>query len=490
MPAGTKWLLPVLFSMLFMYQADVTIVNVATPEIRQDLEASPAILQLVVSGYLVASATFLITGARLGHLLGYRRMFLVGVALFGTASLACGLAPSGPVLVAARVAQGVAGALAFPQVLTGIQVHFAAAERNRALSLYSLALAGGAVVGQLVGGLLISADVLGLGWRTVFLVNVPVTAAVVAIGGRVIPRDATRDRARSLDLSGALALSVAVLLLVLPLALGREQGWPVWTYVSMAASAPVLALFVVLERRRGIAGRVPLVDLDLICRPAIAWGLLPQALAVSTYYALLFVQAQYLQHGLGWSAALSGLSLVPWVAAFGVPGRLINRLPVRVVPRMPVIGCTLMSLTFAGLALTTVAGLRPGTVFLILMAMGGFGLGSSFSAILVHLTTAATPRQAPDISGVFTTTQQIAGSIGVAALGTVYVAASAGTGAGAAQGFSVVTGLCAAVALVAAAAGHRATRLTPSPPAPSADSPTPSSVAQAVSRGATKQRVQ
>src|SRR5215510_14059397 len=117
MPEGKKWLLPVLLSMLFMYQADVTIVNVATPAIRDDLGASPAMLELVVSGYLVASATFLITGARLGHLLGYRRVFLVGVGLFGVASLACGVAPAGPVLVAARVGQGVAGALAFPQVL-------------------------------------------------------------------------------------------------------------------------------------------------------------------------------------------------------------------------------------------------------------------------------------------------------------------------------------------------------------------------------------
>ena len=460
MPERTKWLLPVLLSMLFMYQADVTIVNVATPAIRDDLGASTATLELVVSGYLVASATFLITGARLGNLLGYRRVFLAGVALFGVASLACGLSPAGPVLLIARVAQGVAGALAFPQVLTGIQVHFDEGPvRNRALSLYSIALAGGAVVGQTVGGLLVSADVLGLGWRAVFLVNLPVAAAVLTLGMRVIPRDPTRDRSRSLDLPGALTLSGSLLLLILPLTLGREQGWPSWTFASLAACVPALALFVRLQRRRAIGGRMPLLDLDLICQPAIAWGLLPQALAVSTYYALLFVQAQYLQHGLGWSAALSGLTLVPWVAAFGVPGRLINRLPTRVIRQMPWVGCTLMAVTFTGLALTTAASREPGPVFLVLMAVGGFGLGTNFSAILVHLTTTVTPRHAPDISGVFTTTLQIAGSIGVAALGTAYVA-SADHGSGAAHGFSVVTFLCAGVALVAAASGFRATRLS------------------------------
>ena len=457
MPERTKWLLPVLLSMLFMYQADVTVVNVAIPAIRDDLGASPAMLELVVSGYLVASATFLVTGARLGGLLGYRRVFLIGVALFGVASLACGLAPAGTILVVARVGQGVAGALAFPQVLTGIQVHFEEGPvRNRALSLYSIALAGGAVVGQIFGGLLVSADVLGLGWRAAFLVNVPVAAAVLTLGVRVIPRDATRDRSHSLDLPGALTLSVSLLLLILPLTLGREQGWPWWTFASLAACVPALALFVMLERRRARAGRMALLDLDMLCQPAIAWGLLPQALAVSTYYTLLFVVAQYLQQGLGWSAALSGLTLVPWVAAFGVPGRLMNRLSARVRRQMPWVGCTLMALAFTGLALTTAAGLEPGAVFLALMALGGFGLGSNFSAILVHLTTTVSPHNAPDISGVFTTTSQIAGSIGVAALGTAFVATSSGSGSGAAHGFTVVTALCAVVGLAAAATGYRA----------------------------------
>lgn len=186
--AQRGWLLTVLLTMLFMYQADAAIVNVATPSIRTDLGASGAQLELVISGYLLASATLIITGARLGYLHGCRRVFLAGLAIFGVASLACGLAPDPGVLIAARVLQGVGGALAYPQVLTSIQVYFReGAVRARALSLYSVALAGGAVAGQILGGLLVSADLLGAGWRPVFLINVPVTLAALLAGARFFP---------------------------------------------------------------------------------------------------------------------------------------------------------------------------------------------------------------------------------------------------------------------------------------------------------------
>jgi len=458
-----RWLLTVLLTVLFMYQADATIVNVATPSIRADLGASSAQLELVISGYLLASATLLITGARLGYLLGYRRLFLAGVAVFGAASLACGLAPDPALLIGARVVQGIGGALAFPQVLTSIQVHFAAGPvRTRALSLYSAALAGGAVAGQILGGLIVSADLLGLRWRPAFLINVPVTLAVLLAGLHYLPADGARDTSRRLDVPGAVSLAGAVLLVIVPLTLGRQAGWPAWTWACVAASLPLLAAFVAIERRRTAADRSPLVNLLVIRRPAIAWGLWPQALAISTYYALLFTLALYLQHGLGRGALFSGLTLVPWVAAFAVPGRVLHRLPARLQPLLPLAGCLILAGAYTSVSASMFTGEHPEALLLALLALGGLGLGTTFSSILVHLTTAATPRYAADISGVFTTSLQIAGAIGVAAFGTLYLSQVTGPGqAPASRALGVVTAAFAATALVAGATAYRATRAAP-----------------------------
>ncbi len=456
--AHPRWLLAVLLPMLFMYQADATIVNVATPSIRADLGASGAQLELVISGYLLASATLIITGARLGYMRGYRRVFLAGVAVFGAASLACGLSPDPDVLVVARVIQGLGGALAFPQVLTSVQLHFGEGPaRARALGLYSAALAGGAVAGQILGGLLVSADLFGLQWRPVFLVNVPVVVAVLLAGVRFLPEDGPIDASKRLDVPGAVSLSSAVLLIVVPLALGRQVGWPAWTWICLAASMPMLAAFVAIEQRRTASSRSPLVNLHVIRHPVIAWGLWPQALAVSTYFALLFTLALYLQRGLGHGALFSGLTLLPWVIAFAVPGRVLGRLPAPAQPMLPLAGCLILAAAYASISAAMFTGVHPETLLLALLAVGGLGLGTTFSSILVHLTTAATQRYAADISGVFTTSLQIAGAIGVAAFGTLYLSRIAGPGqVPASHAFGVVTAAFTLVALAAAVTAHRA----------------------------------
>ncbi|HUA31184.1 MAG TPA: MFS transporter [Streptosporangiaceae bacterium] len=468
-------LLAVMLTMLFMYQADATVVNVATPSIRADLGASGAQLELVIGGYLLASATLLITGARLGYLHGYRRVFLTGVALFGLASLCCGLAPGPVALIVARVVQGIGGALAFPQVLTAIQVHFDGPGRSRALSRYAIALAAGAVAGQIAGGVLVGADLFGLQWRAIFLINVPIAAAVVLAGLRVIPHEATLDRTKRLDLPGALTLSSAVLLVVLPLTVGRQAGWPLWTWLCLAASAPMLAGFAAIEQRRTAGGRSPLINLAVIRRPPIALGLFAQAAVTATYYALLFTMAQYLQQGLGYSAVISGLTLVPWVVAFGVPGRLLGRLSPRSQRHMPWLGCAILGLAYALLAADMLTGTRPVGTLLVLLALGGLGLGTSFSAMLVHLAQAATPRYAADISGVFTTSLQIAGALGVAALGTLYLSRITSPGAStSSHAFGIVCAAGALVAWLAALAAHRATQTQPSAagtPAPAVQAP-------------------
>jgi MFS family permease len=448
-----------------MAQADATIANVATPSIHAGLHASGAVLQLVVGAYLIAFAVLLITGARLGRAIGYRKVFIAGVSLFGLASLGCGLAPGAVWLVAARAAQGAAAALMFPQTLSAIQLTLSGARRARAIGLYSAALSSGAIIGQLVGGGLISADIAGSHWRAIFLVNVPVAAAVALAARHRLPADAPRLPQR-LDVLGVAALSLSLLLLVIPLVLGQPDGWPAWSWLALAASGPSFAGFLAVERRIVRTGGAPLVNLPVIAARPVAWALVTLLLAVGTYYALLFTLAQYLQQGLGHSALVSGLTVVPLVATFGLAGLLVRRLPEHAHAQLPRVGCTLLAAAYAAISGLLLAGRHPELLLLALMGAGGLGLGVQYTALLGHLTGAVTPEYASDISGVSTTTVQIGAVLGVAAFGTLYFGQSRVGQAAATHAVAIVAAGLAASALGAAIAAARATRRRRSAVAP------------------------
>jgi predicted MFS family arabinose efflux permease len=450
-------LLGVLLLGPFLAQADATIANVATPSIHANLGASGAALELVIGGYLIAFALLLITGARLGQTHGYRRMFLAGVAVFSFASLTCGLAPDPGVLVVARVLQGSGAALMFPQTLTGIQLNFTGAERKRAIGLYALALSSGAVIGQILGGVVISANLAGTHWRSIFLINVPVGAAAIAGALKYLPAD-DRRASRRVDLTGVATLAASMLLLVLPLVLGRVDGWPTWSWLCLAASLPAWALFLLVEKRQHARGVSPLVNVQVLARSAVTWSLLTLFVATGTYYALLFTLAQYLQQGLGHSPFVSGFTLVPWVAAFGLAGQVVRRLPARTAAFAPAVGCLLLTTAYAAISVTLFTGSHPLGLFIALLGAGGFGLGIQFSALIAHLTNAVPSDYASDISGVSTTTGQIGGAIAVAAFGTWYLSVAHAGSFHATHAFAVVTAGLAAVALVASGAARRATR--------------------------------
>jgi MFS family permease len=454
------WLLAVLLAGPFMAQADATITNVATPSIHTGLGASGAALELVVGGYLIAFAVLLITGARLGQTHGYRRVFLLGAGLFTAASLLCGLAPNAIALVLARVAQGFGAALMFPQTLTGIQLNFAGSQRARAIGLYAIALSAGAITGQILGGALISADLAGSQWRAIFLINVPVGVLVIAAALHHLPPDGQRTP-RRLDLAGAATLCAGLLLVVVPLALGRGKGWPAWTWACLTAGAATVAAFPVVERRITAHGGAPLVAVAVLARPAVGWALITLTAATGTYYALLFTLAQYLQQGLGRSPLVSGLTLLPWVAAFGLGGQLVRRLPARAAPIAPVAGCLLLSAAYAAIAAALFTGHHGEPLLAMLLGAGGLGLGIQFNALIAHLTTIVPADYAPDVSGVTTTTLQIGGAVGVAAFGTLYLSMSnQGSGGHATHAFAVTTAAFTVIGLLASAAAHRATRRT------------------------------
>jgi MFS family permease len=218
-------MLPVVLMAMFMAGFDIWVVNVAAPSLQRDLHVSDAALQLIVGGYAFMYASGMVTGGRLGDLLGYRRMFMIGVASFATASLLCGLAQSPAELVTARLLQGLTGAAMVPQVLALITAIFPVSERSRALSWFGVTIGLSFVSGQILGGLLLQANVLGLTWRPIFLVNVPVGALALIAAVLVVPRAGGQRRPR-LDPVGALGVSAALALALVPLTLGHDEGWP------------------------------------------------------------------------------------------------------------------------------------------------------------------------------------------------------------------------------------------------------------------------
>ncbi|GAA3465640.1 hypothetical protein GCM10018965_001920 [Nonomuraea roseola] len=218
----------VLLAAWFMAQFDFFVVNVAAPAFERELHADAAALELIVGGYAFAYAGGMITGGRLGDQYGHRRLFVVGVLAFTAASLLCGLAATPLQLIVARLLQGLAGAVMVPQVLAVITATFPAGARARALAWYGAAGGLGSLAGQVLGGLLLHADVLGLGWRVIFLVNLPVGLVTALLAWRLLPGHESRAAVR-LDPLGALGIAFTLGLVLVPLALGRTEGWPLWT---------------------------------------------------------------------------------------------------------------------------------------------------------------------------------------------------------------------------------------------------------------------
>ncbi|BCB85248.1 MFS transporter [Phytohabitans suffuscus] len=400
---------------LFMDLLDNTIVNVALPVIRDDLGASSSSLQWVAAGYALSFALGLITGGRLGDIFGRKRIFLIGIAGFTVASALCGAAQTPGQLVAARVLQGIGAALMVPQVLSIIQVLFPPGERAKAMAAFG-ALAGIATVGgPIVGALLTEGDVAGLGWRSIFLINLPVGVFTLLAAALVVP-ESKAEHANRLDLPGTALVTLGLLLLIYPLVQGREMG-PVWIWSSLAGSLVVLAVFVAYERRRVDS---PLVVLALFRHRSFSGGLLVALLFFGGVFGYLLVFTVYLQAGQGYSVLRAGLAGIPWGAA--VPVFAAISLAV-FAPRLgrPVlqVGLVLMSVSM----LWQMMLVGPGVTALSLapaLVVGGAGMGLIL-ALLFDFTLADVPVQdAGSASGLGTTVQQVGTAIGIAAIGAAF----------------------------------------------------------------------
>ncbi|HEY2552153.1 MAG TPA: MFS transporter [Streptosporangiaceae bacterium] len=469
---ASPWLmLIVLLGGQFMALLDVTIVNVAMPTIGGSLHASGAALQLVVAGYTVSYAMLLITGARLGALFGRRRLFVTGVGLFTVSSLACGLAPDVTALIAARFAQGAGAAAMVPQIISVIQARFTGPARARALSAYSAVLACGFAAGQVLGGLIVSANLFGAQWRPVFLVNVPIGLAMLALIPRIMPADtrvqggpaSARSPLARLDLAGLAVAVPAVFLIVLPLVLGHQEGWPWWTPAAIAAGVVLAAAFVYLERRVAASGGTPLLDLRVLRSPGIVSGLATITATMVAYGGFLFSLSLHLQSGLGDSALRAGLTFAPSAAAFGLCGFYWGRLPARIHHLLTPAGLVAAAAAEVALGLDLRSGGRGGLVFPLILLVLGAALGIGFSPLVTHALARVPLADAAGASGLLTTALQLGQVTGVATYGSLFLTlatrAGRATGAGRAgllpsspHAIALTSGWQAALFVVAAAA--------------------------------------
>jgi MFS family permease len=376
---------------------DASILTVATPVLQHELDASPTMLQAIFAAYTFTFGVLVVTGARLGDDRGHGNMFLAGLAGFTASSLVCGLAPSAPVLLFGRLVQGACGALMTPQTLQVIQRRFDGNARVRAVGLYSMILSVGVLFGQLLGGVIVTTA----GWRWALLLNVPAGSVLFAAAFRPL-RDETPGRGKRLDLLGVVLLSGAMALLLVPLLLGREQGWPAWVWPSLVAGASLLALFARVERGRA----APLLDLTVL--PQVARGLVTVAGVMGSYGALLFSLTLHLQDDLGYTPLAAGLAFAPYAAGFAAMSLSRWRPPGPLGPLALGTGALLV----AALGWTPVSEL--------ILFVAGAGHAAGFSPVVAATVANVRAEHAPEATALLTTGALLAQAVAIATLGSLY----------------------------------------------------------------------
>ncbi|MCH1988858.1 MFS transporter [Achromobacter xylosoxidans] len=447
------WALMVLCLGVLMIVLDTTIVNVALPSIREDLNFTETSLVWVVNAYMLTFGGFLLLGGRLGDLLGHRRMFLAGLVLFTVASLACGLARGQGLLIAARAAQGLGGAVVSAVSLSLIMNLFTeAGERARAMGVYGFVCAGGGSLGVLLGGLLTSK----LSWHWIFLVNIPIGVAVYALCLRLLPAARGAAGGGRLDVAGALTVTASLMLAVYAVVNGNEAGWTSAQSLGLlGAAALLMALFLAIEARVA----EPLMPLALFRLRNVATANVVGVLWAAGMFAWFFVSALYMQLVLGYDAMQGGLAFLPAnliMAAFslGLSAKLVMRFGIR---GPLATGLLMAALGLALFARAPVDGhfaadVLPGMLLL------GLGAGIAFNPMLLAAMSDVEPGQSGLASGVVNTAFMMGGALGLAVLASLAAArtaalAGAGTApvAALAGGYGVTFLAGAVIAAVAAA---------------------------------------
>lgn len=472
-----RWIaMAVLLMAGFMNLIDVSIVNVALPSMQHAFGASDSQIEWVVAAFILVFALGLLPFGRLGDIVGRRRMFIAGVAVFTLGSALCGLAPGMGALIGARVLQGIGGAMMTPQTLAIVPALFPPHERGRAFSLFGLTAGLATVSGPLIGGLLIEADLFGLGWRPIFLVNVPVGLLAILLALRYVPDLPGAPGLRN-DFVGIGLAALALLLLIAPLIEGRQFGWPAWCFWAMAAAAPAAALFVGWQRRQAARDAPQLLPASLIGNRGFVVGMALVGLLFSGIPGFFLVLALYLQNGYGLAPLQSGLTTVPFSA--GVLG--ISLLTARIGLRWPRRRITAGALMLAAAMFwLRIAVLGTGDAvawshFAPALLLGGLGLGVAVGPMFQTVLANVAARDSGSASGALQSFQQVGGAFGVAVMGQIFFARlTAGIAGGGDAHTAYATAFAAAVIYNGAAflAVAAMIRILPTPPAlPAAHGP-------------------
>ncbi|MEU6162272.1 MFS transporter [Streptomyces sp. NPDC047130] len=441
-PSRRKWVaLAVVLLAAFLDNVDSTIVTVALPDIQRELGADFATAQWTLAGYALAFAVFLITGGRLGDIYGRKRLFIAGVIGFTLASVMCGVAASPGVLVTGRLLQGVMAALMVPQVMSVIMTTFEQKDWVVAFSMMGAVLGLGGVAGPLLGGILTDLDLLGLGWRAIFLINIPFGILAVGLALWCLP-ESKSEQATRLDVPGVFLLSLAALGLMYPLVQGREQGWPGWMFAVMGGALVLLVPFALYQRRRHAKDGSALVPPTLFRHRSFTAGVFVVMLAFSGITSFFLVLTYQMQLGLGWSALRTALVTVAFpigiMATFQIAwrkGTANGRVYVAIGTSIMALGTLLM------IALNHIQG--PDLTWLQLAGaelVVGLGMGLC-SPILTNVVLGDVPPQdAGAGSGVVNALIQFGTAVGIAVVGVIFFSLSgSGTGPDRAQRFSDAT---------------------------------------------------
>jgi EmrB/QacA subfamily drug resistance transporter len=424
--SSRRWaVLAIVVAAQFMFGVDAFIVNVAIPTIAVELHASAAQIEAVIAIYLIAYATLVVTGGRLGDIYGTKNVFLAGVLGFTLTSLWCGLARSGPELITARLAQGATAALMVPQVLATLHLLFSDNSRGRAFGIYGIVLGLAGAAGFMLGGVLVTLDLAGLGWRAVFFVNVPFGLVIMAAALKIMPPVPRRAGTR-LDISGAIVLFAGLLCLIGPLLFGHDVHWSPLVWLVMAAGAAIIAAFLRLERSVAKNGGMPLIDLALLSDAAFMRGLCATFFFFFANLSFYLIMTMFLQKALHIPPLRAGAVFLPLTLAFVIASRHSGARARRRGTLVLIEGCAIQVAGLAVLALTVASLDAPAASLLALvLAIFGYGQGLVMAPLSSAVLSTVKPASAGSGSGMYGTTAQIANAAGVAAIGAVFFAIEA-----------------------------------------------------------------
>jgi EmrB/QacA subfamily drug resistance transporter len=422
--AAHPWRWPALIVVLaaqVMDLLDVLVTVIAGPSVLRDLGGSTTLIQWFTAAYTVAMASGLLIGGRLGDMFGRRRLFLIGMAGFAAASLLCAAALSAEMLVATRVLQGFFGAVMIPQGLGLIKEMFPPNEMAKAFGLFGPIMGLSSVGGPVLAGWLVDADVLGLGWRMIFAINIPIALLGILAGMRYLPAS-NPNRALRLDIPGSLLATAGMAALVIPLIQGREHGWPVWSLALIGLAVGCFGAFAVVERRRDGAGQATLVVPSLFSKRAFTGGLATGLLFFASLMGISLIVTLFVQLGLGFDPLRAGLTGLPQALGMVVGFLVAQALNARLGRRLMHLGAATVVAGAVGLIATIGSAGDTIGVWSMAPALGvvGIGMGLTMAPFFDIVFAGVSPAESGSASGTLTSVQQIGGALGIAVLGTVF----------------------------------------------------------------------